>query len=427
VPAGYGLIDNVTYYWRAKSTDSGSSVSSFSLIWSFTPITDTAPNVPSLISPADGSYSTTATPTLTATFTDPDAADTGTITFHICANVTCTAGGDPILTFASPSGIANGANGSGTVPGGLSDGSYFWQARSTDNLNVHSAYSAGRSLTIDTTAPTNVFSLTGVSVAGGFPVAFYPGAGSTIYYNGAAGIGARSFSIRAAVTDATSGPASVTTQSFAAGGSNMAHTDATTTAPGTGLFDTNAFTYTAPTIGDASVDVLTHDLAGNASSTTSFALQNDAAAPSATVTSPVAGAYNASGWAGALTGSAADAGAGVDSVKLSIRDVTAGGSSCWNGARAFDQPCPNFVGASGTTSWSYALASGSLTDGHTYTITVETIDKIGNTDAAAATRSFDFDTTAPTITAASVAGDGVTVTATWSENLDQTQAARRSR
>src|SRR5205807_1531882 len=201
-----------------------------------------------------------------------------TITFRTCANATCTAGGDPIATFDSPSTLANGANGAASAPA-LSDGSYFWQARATDNPGDQSSYSAARSLTIDTTAPTNVFSLTGVSVAGGFPVAFYPGVGSTIFYNGAAGIGVRSFSIRSAVTDATSGPVSVTTQSFAAGGSNMTHTDATTTAPGLGLFDTNSFTYTAPTIGDGSVDVATHDLAGIASSTTSFALQDDAAAP----------------------------------------------------------------------------------------------------------------------------------------------------
>src|SRR5437868_4989572 len=171
VPSGYGLVDNVTYYWRAKSTDSGSSLSSFSSIWSFIPITDSTPDVPSLVGPANGSYSTTATPTLTATFTDPDTTDTGTITFRICANVTCTAGGDPIVTFDSPSGIANGADGAAAIPAGRSDGQYFWQARTTDGANVHSAYSAGRSLTIDTTAPTNVFSLTGVSVAGGFPVA----------------------------------------------------------------------------------------------------------------------------------------------------------------------------------------------------------------------------------------------------------------
>ena len=206
----------------------------------------------------------------------------------------------------------------------------------------------------------------------------------------------------------------------------MTHTDATTTAPGAGVFDTNSFTYTALTTGNASVDVFTSDLAGNASSATSFTLENDAAAPSASVTSPAAGAYNASGWTGTLTGSAADSGAGVDAVKVSIRDVTAGGSSCWNGTAAFDQPCPNFVAATGTTSWSYGLAAGALTDGHTYAITVETIDKIGNTDAAAATRTFNFDTSAPTITGANVASDGITVTATWSENLDQAQAVAGS-
>src|SRR2546423_701421 len=51
-----------------------------------------------------------------------------------------------------------------------------------------------------------------------------------------------------------------------------------------------------------------------------------------------------------------------------------------------------------------------------------------NVDAAAAgssfsaTQSFLVDTTAPTMSSAVVAADGVTVTVTWSENLDQTQA-----
>jgi len=302
VPSGYGLVDSATYYWRAKSTDSGNSVSSFSSIRSFTTVTDQAPTTPALVGPADGAYSTTATPALTATFSDPDASDTGTITFRICGNATCTAIGDPLATFDSASGIVNGANGSANAPSGLSDVTYFWQARATDDLNLHSGFAAAHSLTIDTTAPTNAFSLTGVSVAGGFPVAFYPGSGSTIYYNGAAGIGARSFSIRAAVTDSTSGAASATTQGFATGGSNMTHTDATTTAPGAGLFDTNAFTYAAPTTGDASVDIVTHDIAGNSSSTTSFLLQNDAAAPSGSVTAPTAGSYTAAGWPGTVTG-----------------------------------------------------------------------------------------------------------------------------
>ena len=133
VPSGYGLVDSATYYWRAKSTDSGNAVSSFSSIRSFTTVTDQAPTTPALVGPADGAYSTTATPALTATFTDPDASDTGTITFRICGNATCTAIGDPLATFDSASGIVNGANGSANAPSGLSDGTYFWQARATDD------------------------------------------------------------------------------------------------------------------------------------------------------------------------------------------------------------------------------------------------------------------------------------------------------
>ena len=42
------------------------------------------------------------------------------------------------------------------------------------------------------------------------------------------------------------------------------------------------------------------------------------------------------------------------------------------------------------------------------------------------TQSFLVDTTAPTIASAAVATDGTTVTVTWSENLDQTQAVAGS-
>src|SRR5205814_3754385 len=46
----------------------------------------------------------------------------------------------------------------------------------------------------------------------------------------------------------------------------------------------------------------------------------------------------------------------------------------------------------------------------------------GASSCSSAIRSFLVDTTAPTISSATVAADGVTVTVTWSENLDQTQA-----
>ncbi len=353
-----------------------------------------APDTPSTLSPANGAKVTTSTPTLTGNFSDPDPGNTGTIDFRVCGNATCTAGGDPIDSFSSPSGIANGASGSAQIPSGLADGTYFWSARATDNTNAHSSYSTARSITIDTVAPTNVFSLIGVSTVGGFPVAFYPGSGSTIYYNGSAGAGAKSFTVEAAVTDATTGGASITTQSFANGGSNMSHTDATTTTPGSGTFDTNGFSFTPITTGNGTVDVFTTDGAGNQSSTTSFTLQNDTLAPTAAIAFPSASVYDTAGWTGSLSGTASDSGAGVNAVKVAIHDNTANtdydGSSFGGGGQQFLTPA-------GTTSWSYALAAAKLTDGHSYTVTVETIDNIGNTDPSAASQTFTYDTTAPTV------------------------------
>ena len=49
----------------------------------------------------------------------------------------------------------NGANATVAVPGGdiTADGTYYWQAKATDNQSVSSAFSASRSFTVDTTAP----------------------------------------------------------------------------------------------------------------------------------------------------------------------------------------------------------------------------------------------------------------------------------
>ena len=297
-------------------------------------------------------------------------------------------------TFSSPSGIANGASGSAQIPSGLADGTYYWSARATDNTNAHSSYTTARSITIDTVAPTNVFSLVGVSTVGGFPVAFYPGSGSTIYYNGSAGAGAKSFTVEAAVTERRPGGASITTQNFANGGSNLTHTDATTTTPGSGTFDTNGFGFTPLTTGNGAVDVFTTDGAGNQSSTTSFTLQNDSLAPTAAIAFPSASVYDAAGWTGTLSGTASDSGAGVNTVKVAIHDNTA--NTDYNGS-SFGGGGQQFLTPAGTTSWSYALAAGKLTDGHSYTVTVETIDNIGNTDPSAASQTFTYDTTAPTV------------------------------
>src|SRR5581483_5207767 len=160
----------------------------------------------------------------------------------------------------------------------------------------------------------------------------------------------------------------------------------------------------------------------------------DKSAPT-TATLTTTGTYDAAGWTGAISGTTTDSGTGshgISAVKVSIQD---GAGSCWNGA-SFAAACPNYVAVTSggsaagaaNANWSYNLAVGALTDGHTYTVQVQATDATtsGNTSGNLSAGTFSYDATAPTMTSAVVAADGKTVTVTWSENLDQTQAVAGS-
>src|SRR5207249_6855535 len=105
-----------------------------------------------LVSPADAVTIATLTPSLQASFSDPDTNNTGQLTFRVCSDSSCTT---VLSTFNSPAGIVNGANGSASVPGGdlTTDGTYYWQAQAMDNHSVTSSFSSSRSFIADTTAP----------------------------------------------------------------------------------------------------------------------------------------------------------------------------------------------------------------------------------------------------------------------------------
>src|SRR4029077_429059 len=114
-----------------------------------------APSTPALVTPADAALLNSTTPTLTATFGDPDTQDTGKVTFEVCTTSNCSSS---LGTFDSTStSIAVGANGSAAVPGGfgLSNGNtYYWRATNVDSSSASSSASATRSFTVDTQAPT---------------------------------------------------------------------------------------------------------------------------------------------------------------------------------------------------------------------------------------------------------------------------------
>src|SRR5207302_5060877 len=129
------------------------------------------------------------------------------------------------------------------------------------------------------------------------------------------------------------------------------------------------------------------------SSTATSSFVYDTTAPTATISSPTSGThYNSAGWAGSISGTAADSSSSVATIKRSIQK-DGGANSCWDGTNAaghFTSACPNYVTATGTTSWSATLGNAALVDGSSYAITVETIDNTtnANTNTSAATASF---------------------------------------
>src|SRR5207249_2854837 len=140
------------------------------------------------------------------------------------------------------------------------------------------------------------------------------------------------------------------------------------------LVDGSSYTLTVETIDNA-----TNANTNTAAASSSFVY--DTTAPTATVSFPATGThYNAAGWNSTLSGTATDTSSTVATVKLSIQK-DGGANACWDGTNAaghFTTACPNYVNATGTSSWSAALGTGALVDGSSYTLTVETIDNATN-------------------------------------------------
>src|SRR5207248_6746173 len=143
-----------------------------------------------------------------------------------------------------------------------------------------------------------------------------------------------------------------------------------------------------------------------------------------TVTTPAVNgsSYNAASLPANLPGSSADTGGSstVSSVQVANQD----GAGNYSSGATSTHPSIFYNATGGTTAaWTYGTGTlaGQLTDGHTYTITAKSTDAAGNTGTT--TRTFVYDSTAPTVTNVSSstadgayrAGQTVTITATFSE------------
>jgi len=167
---------------------------------------------------------------------------------------------------------------------------------------------------------------------------------------------------------------------------------------------------------------------GGSSLQNSKTLTIDTTNPTVSVTTPVSDglAYNAATLPANLGGTSADAGgSGVSTVQIAIQD---GAGNYWGGA-TFNQAAIFYNATGGTTAnWTYATATllGQLTTNHTYTITAKATDAA--TNVITATRTFIYDTTAPTVSSVTStqangsykAGTVIPVTVNFSEPVTVT-------
>src|SRR5262249_7893161 len=114
------------------------------------------------------------------------------------------------------------------------------------------------------------------------------------------------------------------------------------------------------------------------------------------------GSYNATGWAGAITGTTTDDASGVYQVQVSILDSATG--KYWNGT-GFSSSTEFFLtanlaspGATSTT-WSVPFSSSNFPADGSFSVHAITTDVVGNADATGLTATFKYDTAAPVTTA----------------------------
>ncbi|HEV8462440.1 MAG TPA: Ig-like domain-containing protein [Gaiellaceae bacterium] len=190
-----------------------------------------------------------------------------------------------------------------------------------------------------------------------------------------------------------------------------------TVAPGTSTTWSYTFANTNLTNGHTyTIHSQTVDWGGNTSAVDSQSFAYDTSAPSsATLTTNAS--YNAAGWSGHVAGTVSDSGTGgngISAVNVSIADSVSG--TCWNGTNFTTAACPNWVAvssggsATGTSnaSWQYNLASTALTNGHTYTVSVQAGDAVTNANQSGtlSAGTFKYDTTAPAFGAISFTENG---------------------
>jgi len=136
------------------------------------------------------------------------------------------------------------------------------------------------------------------------------------------------------------------------------------------------------------------DSLGNTGTSSTVTFTYNATPPTVTITYPVNNTIYGTNWTGTIKGTASsNSGSSLSGTKVAIENTKTG--KWWNGS-SFSASSQTFVVASGTTSWSLALAGTNLTSGVTYTVTGQATDGLGNVGTSP-TVSFTYDTAPPTV------------------------------
>jgi hypothetical protein len=141
----------------------------------------------------------------------------------------------------------------------------------------------------------------------------------------------------------------------------------------------------------------------------SVVVTTDATPPTSSITFPSASYYNTAGYntgcstpsIGDICGTANDPGAGASGVnKVQVSIQRSSDSKYWNGSTWMTSGTTVWNNATTSDSWadwSYALSATNLDDGVSYTVKSQAIDNASNTQTTPDSKTFTFDTTAPTL------------------------------
>jgi hypothetical protein len=139
------------------------------------------------------------------------------------------------------------------------------------------------------------------------------------------------------------------------------------------------------------------DSLGNTATSGTVTFKYNATPPTVAITYPANSVSYGANWTGAITGTASsNSGTGTTVAGVTVAIENTETSKWWNGS-SFSATTQTFVSVSGTTSWKFSMAAGTLTSGDTYTVVAKAIDSLGNT-ATSGTVTFAYNTTPPTVT-----------------------------